>query len=122
MSQRKSRATKNQTQAPKNTAESWESGELGRDENFVRVASKKVADQIDDALDLQMISIRLSKELIQTYKLLGLKHGMGYQPLMREALKRFADGELKMIAREMLEGQAQSLAGSLHKHSTKKVA
>lgn len=122
MSQRKSRPTKNQTQAPKNTAESWESGELGRDENFVRVVPKKVADQIDDALDLQMISIRLSKELIQTYKLLGLKHGMGYQPLMREALKRFADGELKIIAREMLEGQAQSLAGSLHKHSTKKVA
>ena len=31
------------------------------------------------------------------------KYNMGYQPLMREALKRFADAELKMIAREMLQ-------------------
>jgi hypothetical protein len=47
---------------------------------------------------------------------------MGYQPLMREALKRFADGELKMIAREMLEKQTQTTDGELHKHSAKKVA
>jgi hypothetical protein len=30
---------------------------------------------------------------------------MGYQPLMREALKRFIDGEFKMIASEALEKQ-----------------
>jgi hypothetical protein len=28
---------------------------------------------------------------------------MGYQPLMREALKRFVDSELKMVALEALE-------------------
>ena len=121
MSQKKS-IVKDRKKTPKNTAESWESGDLGRDERFVRVASKKVAEQIDDALDLQMISIRLSKELIQTYKLLGLRYEMGYQPLMREALKRFADGELKMIAREMLENQTQTPEGELRKYSAKKVA
>lgn len=50
-----------------------------------------------------MISIRLDKELIDTFKLLGKKYQMGYQPLMREALKRFVDGELKMVALEVLE-------------------
>ncbi len=108
MSQKKSIAAKNQIKVLKNTAESWECGDLGRDEKFVRAVPKKIADQIDGALDLQMISIRLSKDLIQIYKLLGLKHGMGYQPLMREALKRFADGELKMIAKEMLEEQVKN--------------
>lgn len=122
MIQKKSIAAKKQIKVLKNTAESWESGDLGRDEKFVRAVPKKVADQIDGALDLQMISIRLSKDLIQIYKLLGLKHGMGYQPLMREALKRFADGELKMIAKEMLEAQAQGHTGNSLKHSTKKVA
>ena len=122
MSQKKSIAAKNQIKVLKNTAESWENGDLGCDKKFVRSVPKKIADQIDGALDLQMISIRLSKDLIQIYKLLGLKHGMGYQPLMREALKRFADGELKMIAKEMLEAQAQGLTGNSLKHSTKKVA
>lgn len=55
---------------------------------------------MDEDLGLQMISIRLSKELINSFKLLGHKYGMGYQPLMREALKRFADGELKIIAKK----------------------
>jgi predicted DNA binding CopG/RHH family protein len=122
MSQKKSMTIKSQEQLVKNTAESWESRELGCDEQFVRVASKKVADQIDDALDLQMISIRLSRELIETYKLLGIKHGMGYQPLMREALKRFADGELKMIAKELLEAQTKFPQDHLRKRASKKVA
>jgi hypothetical protein len=30
---------------------------------------------------------------------------MGYQPLMREALKRFVEGEFKLIASEALEKQ-----------------
>ena len=50
MSQKKS-IVKGQVKTAKNTAELWESGDLGRDERFVRAASKKVADQIDDALD-----------------------------------------------------------------------
>ena len=52
-----------------------------------------------------MISIRLEKDLIEPCKLLGTKYDMGYQPLMREALKRFIDGGFKMIASEALEKQ-----------------
>ena len=75
-----------------NTAQAWESGELGRDIKHARAADKKMGIQIDEALGLQMISIRLEKDLIESYKLLGTKYDMGYQPLMREALKRFIEG------------------------------
>lgn len=50
-----------------------------------------------------MISIRLDKELIDTFKLFSAKYQMGYQPLMREALRQFVDNELKMVALETLE-------------------
>lgn len=87
--------------------DAWESGKLGCDERYAAV-DDQATEEMDEDLGLQMISIRLSKELISTFKLLGHKYGMGYQPLMREALKRFADGELKIIAKEILEEQSQN--------------
>jgi len=89
-----------------NTPEAWESGELGQSLEHAKVAPSKLASEIDDALGLQMISIRLDKELSEMFKLLGSKYQMGYQPLMREALKRFVDGELKMVALEALQKQS----------------
>jgi len=98
-------ATKNKITKVKNTAEAWESGELGREIKYAIAVDKKIGTQIDDALGLQMISIRLEKDLIESYKLLGTKYDLGYQPLMREALKRFVEGEFKLIANEALEKQ-----------------
>lgn len=80
------------------TAEAWENGDLGRDANHAAPAPAELAQQIDDALGMQMISIRLPKELIEEYKLLAHFHKLGYQPLMRDALKRFAVSEVKKIA------------------------
>jgi uncharacterized protein (DUF4415 family) len=88
------------------TPEAWESGELGQSDEHAKATPSKLASEIDDALGLQMISIRLDKELIDMFKLLGGKYQMGYQPLMREALKRFVDGELKMVALEALQKQS----------------
>ena len=104
--------------------DAWESGKLGRDKKYAVAASKELGDQIDDALGLQMISIRLDKELIDTFKLLSSKYQMGYQPLMREALKRFVDGELKMVALETLEKQslARSKTKAQHNHLKKEKA
>ena len=97
--------TKNKITKVKNTAEAWESGEFGRDIKYAKAVEKKMGNQIDEALGLQMISIRLEKDLIESYKLLGTKYDMGYQPLMREALKRFVEGEFKLIASAALEKQ-----------------
>lgn len=80
------------------TAEAWENGELGRDAAHAVVAPASTAQQIDDALGMQMISIRLPKELIEEFKVIAQVHKLGYQPLMRDALKRFAEAELKKLA------------------------
>lgn len=98
------------------TPEAWESGDLGQSLEHAVLAPSKVGLEIDDAVGLQMISIRLNKDLIEALKLLGVKYEMGYQPLIREALKRFVDGEYKMIAQEQLERQrAEKKKGSAQK-------
>ena len=71
------------------TNEAWESAALGRDAAHVKRAGPEIAGQIDDALGLQMISIRLPKEVIADFKMIAQLHGVGYQPLMRDALIRF---------------------------------
>lgn len=88
-----------------NTAEAWESGALGRDAEFARTASVEVDKQIDEALGMQAISIRLQKDLIEKFKQIANIRGIGYQPLMRDALARFADAEFRLIALELSKAQ-----------------
>lgn len=80
------------------TAEAWENGALGRDTEHAVRSPAELTQQIDDALGMQMISIRLPKELIEEYKIIAQVRQLGYQPLMRDALKRFAEAELKKLA------------------------
>lgn len=87
------------------TAEAWETGALGRSDAHARRTSAEVAKQIDDALGLQAISIRLPKATIETYKNLAQMHGVGYQPLMRDAICRWAETELKMLLVGAVESQ-----------------
>ena len=84
--------------------EAWESGQLGRDAEFAEVAKDGEADEtkFDDALGLQLISIRLPKALIDDFKMIAKLNGLGYQPLMRQVLKRFAEGEKRQIMREFV--------------------
>lgn len=87
------------------TDEAWETGELGTDAEFARPlpdedASKDVA-QINESLGLQPISIRLEKSLVDDFKTIATINGLGYQTLMRQALKRFASCEMKRILGEL---------------------
>lgn len=88
------------------TVEAWESGKLGRDAAHAKRAPKELEQQVDEALGLQAISIRLHKELIDDFKFIAKVHGIGYQPLMRDALKRFADAEYKRIAVQLQNEKA----------------
>ena len=87
------------------TIEAWESGALGKSEAHVRKATTEVSQQIDDALGLQAISIRLPKATIELYKNLAKVHGVGYQPLMRDAIVRWPEGELKKLLAGAIETQ-----------------
>jgi predicted DNA binding CopG/RHH family protein len=104
------------TEKINDTTEAWESGQLGNDEQYVRRAPEDADKELDDALGLQAISIRLPKELIDQFKLIAKIHGMGYQPLMREALKRFASAEVKVILTQMAnEGKKEMLENGKQK-------
>lgn len=87
------------------TIEAWETDILGNDAKFAKAASLDTAEVIDEALCLQSISIRLEKKLVDSFKVLGEFHGIGYQPLMRDALNRFASSEMKAIVSGIVESQ-----------------
>ena len=89
--------------------EAWESGELGNDPKFAKIFEGDVQSQVDEALAMQPISIRLPRSLIETFKLLGQKHGVGYQPLMRRVLTRFAEAELKLVLSEVVAEQRRTI-------------
>jgi hypothetical protein len=82
----------------------WESGELGRSEVHVRVATPQEMAAVDDALGLQMISIRLQKRLLEALKDIAKFHGIGYQPMIRDLLNRFARSEIRTLMEMRLHG------------------
>ena len=63
--------------------------------------------QIDNALGLQLISIRLQHDLINKLKMIAERHQVGYQPLIRDLLNRFATSEIRCIAIAMSEKAKQ---------------
>lgn len=83
--------------------EAWERGQLGDSEEHVKKLEEDIEAQIDAALELHPISIRLQKSLIDDLKMISALSGIGYQPLMRQVLKRFVDCEKKKILQEKYE-------------------
>lgn len=100
------------------TVEAWESEQLGADESHAVQAAPQIAAQIDESLGLQMISIRLDKSLIESFKVLGAFHGIGYQPLMRDALKRFSECEMKAIVTGLVESQKKTQSAHVTKQAS----
>lgn len=104
------------------TDEAWDSLALGADPNYAALAENVDNTALDVALELQPISIRLQKSLIEDFKLIAQLNGVGYQPLMRQVLMRFADGEKKRILREVAAAAASRRAENEHNDESSKVA
>lgn len=103
----------------------WETGELGRSlEHAVLVTDEETEKQIDAALHLRPISIRLEKSLIDAFKFIASHNkNIGYQPLMRQVLHRFAASEIKRIGNIMeSEVQTAELDNSVESPEAKKNA
>ena len=81
----------------------WETGELGTDGRYVRRASAAEEARIEVALGLRMISVRLPERLIEELKLIAAHRGIGYQPLIRDVLSRFARVEVMQVLRYQTE-------------------
>jgi hypothetical protein len=81
----------------------WDTGELGREEKNAECAPEELRKEIDEALALQMISVRLHKQVITELKMIAAYRGIGYQPLIRDVLCRFTRAEIMQIAHELKE-------------------
>lgn len=88
------------------TTQAWEERQLGASAEHSKVAGAEHLNALNDALGMQLISIRLPKEMIEAYKLIAAHHGVGYQPLMRDILQRFIPEGLKEVMSHH-ESQAQ---------------
>lgn len=98
--------------SPTPTPDPWDDEQLAADAQYAVAAPAKFDAQLDAALNLRMISIRLPEALIEDFKNIAtVRHGgVGYQTLMRLALKHFATTELQTIARDMADQMQQSKA------------
>lgn len=80
----------------------WESGPLGKSEEHAKPFEEPIEADIDNSAQLQMISIRLPKYVIDSFKFIAMRNkNIGYQTLMRQILHRFVVAELKNISTEM---------------------
>lgn len=79
------------------TDAAWEDGTLGCSMEHAAAAPADMERAIEESLGMQSISIRLPKNLIEAYKLIAAHHGVGYQPLMRDILQRFAPEGLREV-------------------------
>lgn len=89
------------TKKIESTPEAWESGDLGLDDNYVAKANTDEL-SLNEALELQMISIRLQKSLIDDLKIFAQLEGLGYQPLIKRILIRWIEGEKRTIANKCI--------------------
>jgi len=100
------------------TKEEQDSRGLGATEEFVTIEPEDVQ-ALTDKHHLQPVSIRLEKSLIEDFKLIASMYGIGYQPLMRHILKRFADSEKKQILREAATKMKSMRKEALREAATK---
>jgi hypothetical protein len=66
--------------------EKWESRELGADALHAKPINSESELEMDEAMGLQVISVRLPKLLIAQLKSLASEKGLGYQPYLRMVL------------------------------------
>lgn len=81
----------------------WDNRELGSSEEHAKVASPELHQALDDSTGMQLVSIRLQKQLISNLKKIAECHGIAYQPMVRDLLNRFAASELRQILESKLE-------------------
>lgn len=84
-------------------AQPWEDFDAHLTEATVSVVPPEEEAAIEEALELQMISIRLQKSLISNLKAIADFHKIGYQPLIRDLLNRFVRSEMPIILNALIE-------------------
>lgn len=87
----------------------WESGELGRDIVHARRAPAELEAEVERALAMKLVSIRLPIPMIDALKAIAQYHHIGYQPMVRDLLGRFVASEIPAIL-EQIGREAEAVA------------
>jgi len=93
--------------------ERWDKRELGASAEHIAFVSDEEQKEIEESLGLQMISLRLSKSLIEQFKELAKLEGIGYQPLMRQVLTEHAKENAHRLSALLSPSQAAERADTL---------
>lgn len=83
-------------------AEWGPTGQMGNNEAHVEASSDDERSAVDESVGMQMISIRLQRTLLRDLKAIAEMHGIGYQPMIRDLLNRFAISEIRGILQKRL--------------------
>jgi hypothetical protein len=105
---------------PFDDVEKWESGELGRSEEHAVRADSSAAAELDAAIGMRAISIRLPIKLIEQYKVAAELLGKGYQPLMRDAIERLSKVYLEEASRVLAQKIEEAEASDKRRTQTEK--
>lgn len=109
----------------KEKADQWDSGELGRSDEHAERVAPDIEKEVMSALGLQPVSLRLPQQLIKDLKFIAEYRAIGYQPVMRDVLMRWARCEMSQIAHELkeqVEAQAAIEAAGLDPPKRRAVA
>ncbi|MFA7336335.1 MAG: hypothetical protein WC028_06085 [Candidatus Obscuribacterales bacterium] len=81
----------------KPNSDKWETRELGNSLEHAKVVPAELELEMDDALGLQLVSVRLQKSLIKDLKALATKEGLGYQPYLRQILTKHVSSQKSVV-------------------------
>lgn len=84
----------------------WDSGEPGRPAEHAKWVDAEKAAAADESLGLQLISLRLHRDLLRQLKTIAEYRGVGYQPMIRDVLSRWAGREIVTMVEEMRAQEA----------------
>ena len=93
-------------------AQDWEAGKRG---GHSIVATKDEESALDDAMELQMISIRLPQSVVDRLKAMAKKEGIGYQPYTRQLLMHHTQGDGETGKLHDLEARLRSVEKAVFK-------
>jgi predicted DNA binding CopG/RHH family protein len=99
--------------------ERWDNRELGASAEHIAFLSDAEEREMDDSMGLQLISIRLGKSLIESLKALARLEGLGYQPLVRQVLTRYAKENEYKLDVLLSAAEAAERADNLFMHANK---
>ncbi len=95
-------------------ANEWEAGKRG---SHSTVATDEEESALDEAMELQMISIRLPPSVVETLKAMAKKEGIGYQPYTRQLLIHHTQGDGGTGKLHDLEARLKSVENAVFKRT-----